>query len=145
MLTNAKRWLWRHWYAKRARCLDGKYFVVYTMGHVGTVSIRDALCRTAPYSQVEVAHYLTIEGIHERENFRGEQDKRSRRVRRFIQESQSLEPLYISAVRDPVARDVTFVTKHAEVGHFKLRAGNALTVDDLQDQAWPRQCLELAR
>lgn len=132
MTSTFVRLLWRFKYSKLAHCLKNKMMVVYTMGRVGTESIRDAINRTAPYVQVEVAHYLTPDGIRLREAFRGRADDRARRIQGLLGKCQSPVPLYISAIRDPVARDVSIIMKRAEVGRYQSREGAALTISDLE-------------
>jgi hypothetical protein len=109
-------------------------FVVYTMGRVGTVSVRDALVRTAPYVQIEVSHYITPHGIQDREAFRGRRDDRAHRVQAQLAAGAGGVPYFISLVRDPVARDVSIVMKRAEVGRYQPSNGHALTVLDLQNE-----------
>ena len=123
-------WSMRHPFT--AGSVAGRMIVIYTMGRVGTVSTRKAIAQTVPYTQLEVAHYLTSEGIADREAFRGSVDKRSHRVRGLLTSTDSPYPLFVSLARDPVARYASFIMKQAQVGRCKRADEESLTTADLK-------------
>lgn len=129
----ALKHLWGVRHPVVARALREKVFIIYTMGRVGTVSLRDAIQRTAPYTHIGVTHYLTETGLRDREAFRGNPDRRSRRIREFLHDSNdSTVPHLITLVRDPVARDVSSVAKEAQVRRYSGTEGSPSNASDLQ-------------
>jgi hypothetical protein len=124
--------LWSMRHPVTASKVTGRIIVIYTMGRVGTVSTRKAIAQTVPYTQLEVAHYLTSDGIAHGEAFRVNADKRSRRIRALLTAEDSPYPLFISLVRDPVARDASFIMKQAQVGRYNRADGESLTTADLE-------------